>query len=542
MSSMLPSMSKPVSVRVLDWVRRPWLLAVARVRARRIVADISPDKVRLQVVQGRKAVQILGQWEARVPLAQDVVSASCETLGQLLLQLPPAWRVAPCTVVLADQWIRWSSIPWLGSRVSLTERQALLSARISALYADTHGWLLAHGQARFGDGQLVATVSPSWQAGLTRALKARGSVLGSFVSTHALAVDRFTQVLNRAKAPPTDLLFATLQAGTLTLSWSRHETPSLESRNSTLLSTSQGIRSLQCESDLEQALRYTRREILLQRLVDPQVCLMVFGLEGQAANGLRDAQSDQAGIFVLSGDGPWDLRSATRKLVDSASFKARPSGCARRRMDIAIDFAMANRTTPMWYRGLLLAGIALLVGAGATYAHLAQQLSELQTRLEQDAQKASQPRAPVVLSDTQKAQAVYLQRIQTALDRPWENLFHCIESSTNPDITLSAIAPDIATGELHLSGDARSFKSITRFVDALEAPVPTSPSAQAAEPPTATPPVPTECAKLRDPYLSSYQVNEQDPQRTVHFEINAKWDANSQKTAPRNVASGSPVP
>jgi hypothetical protein len=66
------------------------------------------------------------------------------------------------------------------------------------------------------------------------------------------------------------------------------------------------------------------------------------------------------------------------------------------------------------------------------------------------------------------------------------------------------ITPNPQGGDLHLSGDARNFKSVLAFVQALK-----EQGAVAQE--------------LTQVYLTSHQVQEQDPLRAIHFEVNASW-------------------
>jgi hypothetical protein len=99
------------------------------------------------------------------------------------------------------------------------------------------------------------------------------------------------------------------------------------------------------------------------------------------------------------------------------------------------------------------------------------------------------------------------------------------------DVTLSQIQPDPTSGDLIIAGDARNYKAIGALVARLEenANAGVNASANSSSNASGAMGAPSKrqpqgvCRDLHLPYISSFQVNEQDPQRTVRFEIHASW-------------------
>lgn len=89
------------------------------------------------------------------------------------------------------------------------------------------------------------------------------------------------------------------------------------------------------------------------------------------------------------------------------------------------------------------------------------------------------------------------------LARPWDQLFAAIEEAAGKDIALLAIQPEKTKGIVTISGEARDFMAMLDYIRRLNQVYP-----------------------LRNVDLLSHQVQQQDPQKPVHFNLSATWVIN----------------
>lgn len=574
-------------------VQAPWRTLVATVCGHRIVITLEPQRVRVAWVSEpvlgsvhrflrtdppRKIMaQFEENWGVNVP---STVSSSSEplldsdSLGRVLSQIPTAWRAAPCHVVVSSAWVQWGDLPWLGSSLTPGERMALSRKRLAALYGAPYDRRIVTNVARFGHTQLIAGMSPTLLGEVQRVFSAANLRVTAISPVHTIAWNAFAaQVKSKELQRSQDMLFASVEDGTLTLSWLRHvDHPSGEVRVDAAR-VLRGIRNIPLEplntqtdvihgstrKDAAESIfcdsteRQIRRECVLQRLVKPVVYVLSRGLKTPLDSSAAKQPSDWHYCAVEDWyEGPRDAidhgTNGTKHAIPVHAGSANPRQSVLYRIGRLfaqetwlepIDLNFAGSSTLVgstrWQRWLLVTVVACACAVGAVYVQWSAMLTDSQDVLEQSSkdQKSSQAtvHAPE-LSATQREQHTQWQRVQSGLRRPWGRLFQCIEACVGSDVTLMQIQPDTQTGELHLTGDARAYKAIGKLVQTLQD--------SAATP---------ACVGVRSPYLSSYQVNEQDPLRTVHFEINAKWgadrqlqDASDRVTSSARVSDGSVNP
>jgi Tfp pilus assembly protein PilN len=185
--------------------------------------------------------------------------------------------------------------------------------------------------------------------------------------------------------------------------------------------------------------------------------------------------------------------------VDDFAFK--------RSKALDIDFARHN-AQPIWStRQLFVMSVLSAALLLTNYVYLDVQVGSVQSQLDEAKGQQTARKGKRGASDgdeRQNAELANARQIVANLNRPWERLFVAIEAATNSDVTLLDITPNPQGGDLHVSGDARNFKSVLAFVQALK------------EQGAAT-------QDLSQVYLASHQVQEQDPLRTIRFEVNASW-------------------
>lgn len=83
---------------------------------------------------------------------------------------------------------------------------------------------------------------------------------------------------------------------------------------------------------------------------------------------------------------------------------------------------------------------------------------------------------------------------------PWDQLFSAVEEATGKDVALLTIQPDKRKDEVAISGEARDVAAMLDYMRRLNAAKP-----------------------LHKVDLLSHQIQQQDPQKPVRFNLSAKW-------------------
>lgn len=148
------------------------------------------------------------------------------------------------------------------------------------------------------------------------------------------------------------------------------------------------------------------------------------------------------------------------------------------------------------------------------YTVLTEQTLQVQTLVQRQQQLLSQrvPEHPVAASASiQQAPvkpAIKLsqpeqkaaEKIVQQLNVRWFDLLQALEDKQVPEIALLQLLPDASRGQFVLSGEAKNYQSLLKYVSQLQ---------------TVT--------SLEQVHLQKHQVNESHPQRPVNFEIQGGW-------------------
>ena len=105
-------------------------------------------------------------------------------------------------------------------------------------------------------------------------------------------------------------------------------------------------------------------------------------------------------------------------------------------------------------------------------------------------------------TSTPESQSVQ-KEIGSALQRlalPWGTLFVAIEAPSNESVVLLELQPDVERSQVLLTGEAKDFESLGRYVEELE-----------------------DQEVLNNVYLVSHQVQLQSPVRQIRFVVRADW-------------------
>lgn len=161
--------------------------------------------------------------------------------------------------------------------------------------------------------------------------------------------------------------------------------------------------------------------------------------------------------------------------------------------------------------GCLLLGIAM-IGLGWVWheqAETAQALDTLQQRVSRLTQQTSPGRVqavqvapavptPVVrLSAEQQKEARKMAKLLTVR---WFDLLQALEARQVEQVALLQLTPDADRGQFVLTGEAKDYQSLLRYVGSLQ-----------------------QAAALHAVHLHKHQVNEAHPQRPVSFEVQGGW-------------------
>lgn len=160
-----------------------------------------------------------------------------------------------------------------------------------------------------------------------------------------------------------------------------------------------------------------------------------------------------------------------------------------------------RRPTYLGY-GLLI--VAILVDCGLAWlAYDAQvasvSLNQQRQALHEVPQPTVRPATPEE-NERLRAELVMAQTVIERLDTPWGALFAAVESAFDEQATLLNVEPDPEHREVRLSAEAKDLAAMQAYIRQLR-----------------------QVAGLRDAYLASHQVNQQDPLRPVRFVANARW-------------------
>ncbi|MDC8757632.1 hypothetical protein OIK44_08540 [Janthinobacterium sp. hw3] len=176
---------------------------------------------------------------------------------------------------------------------------------------------------------------------------------------------------------------------------------------------------------------------------------------------------------------------------------------------LAIDFAPAGlrralfQLHPAWWAGAAL-GLALCVsGALAGSAALAQQRVRA-AELEQQARRAARlsrpapPAAPLVAPE--RAAAVNAAVLR--LNLPWRALQEAVAAATPATVALLTLEPDARKRVLKLGAEAKTSEAMIAYVEELK-----------------------RQELFASVALTRHDINEQDPNRPVRFQLEARWAA-----------------
>jgi hypothetical protein len=144
------------------------------------------------------------------PLASPGWESALALLEQRLAQGP--WSDARARIVVADQWVRYSVVPWSDALSSAAERLAHARELMSGIYGDTMtDWTLSLSEAPPGASRLVSAMPSALLESLRELTARHGQKLASVQPQLIAAYNTWRHVLPAGDAA----WFVTVEEGSL---------------------------------------------------------------------------------------------------------------------------------------------------------------------------------------------------------------------------------------------------------------------------------------------------------------------------------------
>ncbi len=157
---------------------------------------------------------------------------------------------------------------------------------------------------------------------------------------------------------------------------------------------------------------------------------------------------------------------------------------------------------PFPWTGLLLLLLVLMAATltGGYYLKLKTQAAAYEASVQQSREKSHGLSGDVVESPTAAQEVSNANVVIRQLGVPWEALFQAVESTGGGKVTLLAISPDIEKRQVKITGEAKDYRILMKYLTRLE-----------------------EFPVFGSVYLQNHHVQLQDPDRPVRFLLLANW-------------------
>lgn len=166
-----------------------------------------------------------------------------------------------------------------------------------------------------------------------------------------------------------------------------------------------------------------------------------------------------------------------------------------------------NKAFPWGGATLLVLALGALIMTGAYYLELNSQADSWEAkaaRIEQPSRRqAPDARAEARAAGNLVLEVKHANEVLRQLSLPWERLFQAVELSGGKGVALLALEPNTKNRSVRISGEAKNMAVLLNYIKQLE---------------------------QRDAfgivYLQSHQIQQQEPDRPVRFELLAAWLGN----------------
>jgi Tfp pilus assembly protein PilN len=176
---------------------------------------------------------------------------------------------------------------------------------------------------------------------------------------------------------------------------------------------------------------------------------------------------------------------------------------------VRIDFAppglrRALLRTPRGAWSLLMIAIVLGLTALSTSVKYRQESAAVERLRAQALARAARPAAAVTVlparAPVPESQASAVNAAVMQLNLPWRALHDAVQVATPPTVALLALEPDAKKSALRITAEARNSDDMIAYVEQLQA-----------------------IDWFGPVSLLRHEINEQDPNRPIRFQIDARW-------------------
>lgn len=171
---------------------------------------------------------------------------------------------------------------------------------------------------------------------------------------------------------------------------------------------------------------------------------------------------------------------------------------------LRLDFLTSKPKSTSTGFVVLFASLAALAAVLVEYQAIGAETSVLETRIADFRRMVRRELPPI--REAAMDSKVLVQEIRQAnvvlaqLNVPWDALFRALEGAAIDGVTLLAIQPDVGSGQVRISGEARTYDLALRYVAKLE-----------------------QSERFASVFLTSHEVRASAPQRPVVFGLVADW-------------------
>ena len=166
-----------------------------------------------------------------------------------------------------------------------------------------------------------------------------------------------------------------------------------------------------------------------------------------------------------------------------------------------LDFRRARPASP--WAGWVLLAVATLFIADLGYSYFSARASVKDTEARLARQTRAQGAAGRVAVTQRAATAEEIALARETVQRlslPWDTLFGALESAATDRVSLVAIEPDVKSGTVVISGEARDYPAVLDYVVRLQG-----------------------AKALQRPHLVKHELRPSDSKRPVAFAVSAAW-------------------
>ena len=435
----------------------------------RLQISIGTDRISLFRMKGFRP-QLLERRE--VSFDPTALAPPWQALSGALAKLLAGqeWQGSEADIVLSNKVVRHAVVPFNGQLKKYTEKEAFVRHVLKGTYGPVAGhWELRIRDQGASAPLIVGTADRALLESLRQTLSAHALSLRSVTSRLMVAYSRHRRSV---RADPSWLVvhesghsqFALLSAGKIV---------SVHGAN---------------HQSLDDLPLLLDRENLTAPLGEP--CRTAY-LDLPEDTALPPFPESRYEIVRLDPSQPQGIVSRGSQLLARAM-----RGAQRMELDFLKPAQRPNRNAGGM---LLVTGLALLIEMGVSYHRLHNELAAMDqeiaaSKLRLD-ESALDRRAQFTEKDFDAA-----RQIVNRLATPWESFFSGLESVSNKHVAILSLVPEMQTGMLRVTGEAKNYPALLTLVAQLRATKP-----------------------FFDVYLSSQQTRQDDPQHPVEFIIYMHW-------------------